>query len=68
MEDSLLELIELIKSLLDLSLFLKQSKLEDFLIESGSEFHAMAALCLIVSLPISDLGLGNSIFMDFLRQ
>ena len=38
------------------------------MIESGSEFHPMAALCLKVSLPISDLGLGNSIFMDFLRQ
>lgn len=68
MEDSLLQLIESIKSLLDLSLFLKHSKLEDFLIASGSEFHAMAALCLKVSLPISDLGLGNLIFMDFLRQ
>ena len=67
MEDSLLWLIELIKSLLDLGLFLKHSKLEDFLIESGSEFQAMAALCLKVSLPISDLGLGNSIFIDFLR-
>ena len=57
MEDSLLKLIELIKSLLDVSLFLTHSNLEDFLIESGSEFHAMAALCLKVSLPISDLGL-----------
>ena len=41
-------------------LVLKHSKLEDFLIESGSEFHAMAALCPKVSLPISDLRLGNS--------
>lgn len=53
--------------MLDLSFFLKYFKLEDFLIELGSEFYVMVVLCLKVSLLIFDLGFGNLIFMDFFR-
>ena len=46
---------------------LKEQRLRQFLNELGRRFRHKAALCLKDDLPISVLGLGTSMFADFLK-